>query len=689
MDVLIGLVSIVGVSLFASEKMQRSSALGPLVAVSVAMLWMSAFGCVGLLWLGGWLWYGAALAAWAWLLFVKKKKLAQMLTPGIVFFAAASVFFIVLFWATSPLFTQWDEFTFWGTAAKVLVEKNQLYTVVQSNLIARSYPPGLPAFGYLMQFFGGVLGAFSEYKLMAAYAIIYMAAFSAASALWGKNKAGATTMLLGMVLLPIFFETNVPIGQMFYAYLSVMADIPLAVLFGGALCLYYAGGEKSARLWLPFCVVLAALVNIKDIGLALAMIALFVALLDMAFCERDRLHFWKFHRWKAWAFSAVSGLLFVVGSYLVWAVHLTVSPQQINRFDVGSKGESLSQFEMLGAGIKALLGIQPDEKFSDITKLMLEAFFKKPIFLLGSSAVMLGIIFLVLGVTWMLSGTKRQRIRITAYFGVMLFCFAAFYLFNIFTYTYILKDVESYVLKDYHRYMLPFWFGWLMGAMVLLSRATQDEKSLRFRLRAARGASAGLALVLLMVVVLRGNSAANFLRVSPSLYTHRWDVQQVVTQAESEGMKPEDVVYTISQGDDSTRFYMFSYELPAKMSLLFEGEKTDEKGNLVLDENGNPILVGNTSASFVAPGRLEASAYVYKAEITPKSWAKFLKQQGCTHVMLDVIDEYIVKDFGPLFSDGLQGWELDGELQTGRRYYKIVWQGDSVSLVPANGGAAA
>ena len=688
MDVLIGIASLVGISLFASEKMQRSSALGPLVAVSLAMLWITAFGCVGLLWLGGWLWYGLAVGAWVWLLFVKKRRISQLFSPGLLFFTIGSVFFVLLFWATSPLFTQWDEFTFWGMAGKVLVENNQLYTMVQSNLIARSYPPGLPAFGYLMQFFGGVFGSFGEYKLMVAYAIVYLAAFSAASALWGKNKAGATVMLLGLFLLPVFFEINVPAGQMFYSYLSVMADVPLAALFGGALCIYYAGGTKSAKLWLPFCVVLAALVNIKDIGLALAMIALFMALLDMALCERDRLYFWKFRRWKAWFLCAVSGLLFTLGSYLVWALHLKFSPQGINRFDVGSKGESLGQFEMLTAGIKALFGIQPNEKFSDIAKLMLDAFFTRPIFLLGSSVMVMVLIFLIVAVTWMLSGTKRQRLRVTVFFAGMLFCFVAFYLFNIFTYTFILQNVESYALKDFHRYMMPYWFGWLMGAVVLLSRATQDEKSLRFRLRAARGVSAVLSMVLLATVLLLGNNRANFLRISPSLYTHRWDVQRVVAQAKSEGMQPEDVVYTISQGDDSSRFYIFSYELQARMSLLFEGEETDEKGNLVLDEKGQPILVGNTSVSFVAPGHLASSDYVFKAEITPENWAKFLKQQGCTHVLLDVVDEYILEEFGPLFSDELEGWSLQDGLQTGRRYYKILWQGNTMRLVPVEGGAA-
>lgn len=683
MDLLLGIASLTGVSLVVARWIQRSSALGPIVAVAASILWFAGWGMANLLLVGGWLWYVGSLAAVVWLVWKEKKNIFSLFTPGLVFFVLSSVFFVVLFFTTKPLFTQWDEFTFWGTASKVVVETNQLYTVAQSNLIARSAPPALPLFSYMMQFFGG---SFADYKAMAALAVLYMAAFSAASALWGKNRTGAAVFLAAFFFLPFFFETSTPAGQLSWSYLSVMADASLAAFFGGALALYFAGGQKSGRLLLPFALVLAALTSIKDIGLALALIALFVVALDMLFCERDRLAFWRFRALRAWLAACAAGFVSVAGAYGLWALHLKVAPTGINRFDVGNSEQSVGMVSMMLNGIKAMFGIQPDDKFNDMASLMSKALFQRDISLLGASVWVFAFITILTVVTWLLSGTSRQRRRVAISYGAMLFCFAAFYMFNVFTYTFILKDVESYILKDYHRYIYPYWQAWLMVCLVLLSRATQDEKALRFRLRAARAASVVCATFLVGVVLLRGNLQANFLQVSPSLFTHRWNVQNVVTQAKQQGMKNEDVVYTISQGDNSSRFYMFGFELDAKQVLLFAGKETDKNGKPLFDEEGAFKLGGNTAASFVAPGNT-SSAYEFPVQATRKEWVAYLKQESCTHVLLDTVDEYIIKEFGPLFEGGLKDWELEQSVQTGNRYYKILWDDDDIRLVPADEGA--
>ena len=46
-------------------------------------------------------------------------------------------------------------------------------------------------------------------------------------------------------LLPLFFSAT-PTGSYAAQYVNAMADLPLAMLFGGVFCLYYAWGAKSA-----------------------------------------------------------------------------------------------------------------------------------------------------------------------------------------------------------------------------------------------------------------------------------------------------------------------------------------------------------------------------------------------------------------------------------------------------------
>ena len=156
----------------------------PLVAVALAMLWFTVFGCAGVLVLGGWLWYALCAAALVFVVLKEKAALLDRLTPGFLFFLAGGVLFVTVFACTRPLFTEWDDFTFWGTAAKAVFEHGEMYTTADSNLLHRSYPPALIMLSYMGQFFGQT---FAEYKMMASYSFVYLAAFSAASAFWGKK----------------------------------------------------------------------------------------------------------------------------------------------------------------------------------------------------------------------------------------------------------------------------------------------------------------------------------------------------------------------------------------------------------------------------------------------------------------------------------------------------------------------
>ena len=79
--------------------------------------------------------------------------LAAKNSAGLKFFAAASLVIWVLFAVLQPMFVEWDEFTFWGMAAKLLKEKNVLYPADPANLRAVSGLPGLGLVSYFVQGF--------------------------------------------------------------------------------------------------------------------------------------------------------------------------------------------------------------------------------------------------------------------------------------------------------------------------------------------------------------------------------------------------------------------------------------------------------------------------------------------------------------------------------------------------------
>ena len=202
-------------------------------------------------------------------------------SPGFVLFMAGSAFFILLFAARRPMFYQWDDFTFWGSAAKTTFEHQELYSTAPSNMVTRAYPPGLPVLVYLFEFF---FSEFAEWGAYAAYDILALACMAAVCS--GEDKASRpkNILLLGCcVLLPLFFEVGAASGVASAVYLTLQADLTLGLLWGGAVCVYFAS-EKTAGDLMRVLVMLAGLSLVKDMGLALGLVAAMVIAADLLFC---------------------------------------------------------------------------------------------------------------------------------------------------------------------------------------------------------------------------------------------------------------------------------------------------------------------------------------------------------------------------------------------------------------------
>ena len=66
-----------------------------------------------------------------------------------------------------------------------------------------------------------------------------LACLAAAAALPRPKGAEGILVFAAGFLLPYFFSAT-PAGSYAVQYVNAMADLPLAMLFGGTLCLYFA-----------------------------------------------------------------------------------------------------------------------------------------------------------------------------------------------------------------------------------------------------------------------------------------------------------------------------------------------------------------------------------------------------------------------------------------------------------------
>ncbi len=678
MSVFAGIASLASLSLFLAHILRRSSSWTPLLSCAIAMCFFSLFGVLGFLTVGGYVWYILSAAAFIYTVFRTRKNFFRLFSVGFTFFVLGSVLFLLYCIFTDPMLTHWDEFTFWGTAAKVTVQNDELYTTARSSLIARSYQPGLIVFAYMLQFFG----SFSDAAYIAGYMVLYLACMAVPAALWQKSKSAAILMLTAFFFIPLFFPLTTSAGQMQWTYFVCMADLPLALVFGATLCFYLVEKQKTLSTFLCLSILLVALTLIKDMGFAFALIALAIVCLDLFFCHRHRLSIGPLQKsWVVFAFF-IFGVVIIFSVYLLWSLHFNIATST-DRLNFGSQGSTLSPVGLLLTGTQMLFGISRSDQFSIVLEKMIDALFTHPISVVGSGMIVLCIILFISVLAFVFSPTRRYQHKVVVFtLGMSLF-FIAFYIFNIFTYGLIFQHQEALVLKDYTRYISPFWIAWLMGALSLLACCATHPKSSFYRSRTAQAFCSLTSLCLVLIVAIPFNWQANFLKVSASQYSDRLSVQSTVNAAVDQGVMPKDTVYIVSQGDDGSRFYMFGYELPAVRSLLYGGYYTDISGAIITDDEGNPILHGNATSALAAEN----------ISTDPKDFAAFLKQENVTHILIDSVDEYFLSDFSFMFSDSLDGWSATDPDAVGHHYYSVQWSGDMCRFVPqestnSSGGAS-
>lgn len=599
----------------------------PLLAGSAVLLY--GFGIVGALRVGVAL--VILLLAAVWVVGLVKLRPAgfakacreALSTPGLVLFLGGAAFFWVLFFVQQPMFTQWDEFTSWGLAPKMVVERGAFYVADPVNLKASFTYPATSLVTFLFQPFG----VWSEWACLAALDTLALACVAAATALPRDRWYSGVLVFAAGVLLPYFFRDPAP-GAYATQYVNAMADLPMAMLFGGTLCLYLGTQRRRGIFWLT-ALPLALLTLTKDICFAYGLIAAFLIGLDwLARAEGS------FRKRLVPALLHAGGLaVVVVAAFLSWSRYTAaVTPTADTGASVGSAG--LSYGAVLTGGIKQLLGIGRDDKFAQIMAAMGDAFFTRRICLLGGGALAVLAITLVAAAAWLAAEKGPARRGILVMHLGFAFCFAALYAFHLILYYYNFSDVEGLALKDYDRYLTPYYQAWMLTMLCQLATAARGKLG--------RTALGGAAAVIAAVFCWRGVPAAGFWTGADSLYTLRADVEQ---RAETMNtvLNWGDRVLVLSQGDDATRWYYYRYELTAQVVNGFGGfygrlGETEDRWdsdfmNLVESENW--------------------TLYDYKAVCVPDTLVAYMAEKDCDYLLIDRADDYLQREFSPLFEGGL------------------------------------
>ena len=464
------LLLLCGACAILGEKSGLSPALLPLPVLSGAVVVLYLCGIAGILRAGAVLVLLALAAVWVLGLVqlrpagVRKAWQSALCTPGFTLFLGGVAFIWVLFCVQEPMFTQWDEFTAWGLAPKMVVERGAFYVADPVNLKASFTYPATSLLTFLFQPFG----LWAEWACLAAIDTLALACLAAAAALPRPKWAEGILVFAAGFLLPYFFSATAA-GSYAVQYVNAMADLPLAMLFGGTLCLYFAVGRHKYAYWLV-ALPLAVLTLTKDICFAYGLIAAFLIGLDLLFAADAPIK-------KAFPKALLqAGALAVVvlAAFLSWGRYTAaVTPTADTAASVGSEG--LSYGAVLVGGVKQLLGIGRTEKFAQIMTAMGSAFFTRRICLLGGGVIAVAAITMVAAAAWLAAEKGPARRRVLAAHLGFAFCFAALYLFHLILYCYNFSDLEGLMLKDYDRYLAPYYQAWMLAMLCLLANSARQR----------------------------------------------------------------------------------------------------------------------------------------------------------------------------------------------------------------------
>lgn len=593
------------------------AALSPLLVLCCTVLWFSAAGCLDVLRVAGYLYFGAAIAAGIFLFAGPKRPSRDVLHPVLLSFFVGSLLLLCLFAARQPLYTSWDDFSFWGTAAKLTSLSDRLFTVDE---IGWTWPatqkPGLIVLSYFFNFFG----SYAPWRAIYAYDLLLLAAFCAIGSAVKKEQWNLFfPSLLLCVLIPYVLVLYRPLQYPADVYRSLLSDIPMGVLFGAVFLVGFAlSRDGHSPLWtLP---VLAVLVYVRDTALPPALIAAVTLALQHLLLDRHL-------RLGTRIRNALLLLAVPVAAFFSWTFYLQTVLQVDPMGNLGGTG-TISTTEMLTQGVLQLFGVGTTEKFSSILQKMVLYYWQPRTTMLGSGLRVTLVILAVLGAAWLFSADKTHRRRCVLFTVLSSLGFLGFFLFTDFCFAFIFKEDVYTTLIGYERYLYPYYIGWLLASLWLLADCAGGSRRL---LRSAPAlvlfGMTALFGWLVSTVLLPGYSVLDY--NSTALHDHT-AIQQKADSVQRLIDGDTDPIYFLCAGDNGGLWFEYSCALlPCQLTY------------------------GNGSGTPAPKVDADEDDPAYGPAV--REWMlSQLQQADCAYVLVIRTDEALLRDYGPLFSDGLQ-----------------------------------
>ncbi len=544
---------------------------------------------------------------------------------GFYSFILLSLFIITLFSIREPMFYEWDEFSFWGTAARIVSESNLLYTVAENNMVGVTHPPALIMVSYFFNF----LGDFAPHKTYIGYDILMFSAMSAAVGCFERKLKHLSVVTLLVLVSSPFIAMNIHgrSVQILPGYMSAYADYPMGIMLCGALVVYFCSQGNRGQSLLVSASALFVLTLSKEMGFAFAMLGAGIIAADLIIANREL-------SLPKRIVASIALISTPIVSFASWSMHLSAA-LGLNRSEVGGE-QNLGMVELLLTGVTELfIPSARSEKFTAVFDNLVNAFINHKIALIGSGLIVFLMVTVLLAAAFIFTEDKKNRPSILIYYIMTTLGCIAYTVFLGFTYVYVFKGDDGVGLISYERYVLPYYTAWIFATFVYTLFILRNKPRLHFLIQPALVA-VGCGLFILAHYTTP--SYYNYLNYPDSYFSSQREIQNKVEVA-MEYIEPDSNVFYIHSRDNGIGWFQnYYYFLP-----------------IHIDYSGGGDL----------------------ARFDSESLRQYFIDNSIDMVFIDYIDSVAQPAYASLFTDAFT------EYEAGKTYlYSVITNGDEVSLHP-------
>lgn len=640
LNILLAFCAVMALAFALHTLFDIKSGVSPLLSLCTVILVNLLAGLAGMLKAGAVAGYLLAAGLFALSLYknktVIKQQAAGFFTAPVIMFIISSGFMFLFLAAKQPLMGSWDEFSFWGTARKLVKEHDALYTFYQSSMLGTSIPPAMPVLCYFFQRFGA---GFCEWACFFAYDVLIFACFAAVASSAQDRWPVAAGVYISAFLIPFIFRFTGPVSYIQTVYITVYSDLPMAGLFAGRFAVYLNSRKNSAGTT-AVCLPLAVLVFVKDMGLALAAVCVFVMFFD-SLLSAENLKENTLKKIRGRAVAAVAMLAVCAAAFVGWSAHLSAA-SGINRTDFGGSSQ-MGMVQIVLNGLKELLLGPAGEKFTAVKSAMFSAFFNRKVAMPGSGFAVVCLTAAVILAAFTVAD-KKDKPRRLSLMATGSIGFAGYYIFHLFLYVYVFRD-DAYGLVSYERYMNIYYTGWLLMALCMLAVCRQGRRK-----------NAAGALVLTLTAVFArlfgfyADSGNLFVACNENYPSFRKNVM-----VKADFIRPyidsEDVIYCYSGYDDGLRWFIYTFEF--SNNYIVKDFTVDTRG-------------------------LDGAQIKEKCQ---REMKKYFLEKGVSHILIDSSSAEFVEIYGELFDVPMNDIGMDS-----LGYYKVNYTDGGLYFTLEKGG---